>query len=210
MVDLPRAVTDEIRQTSRPGRADEALRRFERAIDLLGRGDARQAVKEAEAAKEAAPRSPAIREVLGLALYGSERWRDALREMQFYRRVSGRLDQNHIIADCYRAIGRPDKAVEEVDRAIRARLPEDVRAEAAIVGASALGDLGRYSEGIALLRRVTAERDVGRPHDLRVWYVRGDLLARAGRGDEAAREFERIVRHDPTAFDAAERLSALR
>jgi predicted RNA polymerase sigma factor len=40
--------------------------------------------------------------------------------------------------------------------------------------------------------------------------VRGDLLARAGRGDEAAREFERIVRHDPTAFDAAERLSALR
>jgi Tetratricopeptide repeat len=39
--------------------------------------------------------------------------------------------------------------------------------------------------------------------------VKGDILERAGRRSEAAEEFRRIVRHDPAAFDAAERLAAL-
>jgi len=39
--------------------------------------------------------------------------------------------------------------------------------------------------------------------------VRGDVLARAGRADEAAIEFRKVMRHDPAAFDAAERLAAL-
>jgi hypothetical protein len=50
---------------------------------------------------------------------------------------------------------------------------------------------------------------VGRPHDLRIWYVTGDVLARAGRPEEAAGEFRRVLRFDPAAFDTAERLAAL-
>ena len=46
-------------------------------------------------------------------------------------------------------------------------------------------------------------------YTLRLWYVRGDILARAGRPDEAAEAFRRIVRHDAGAFDAAERLAQL-
>ena len=48
-----------------------------------------------------------------------------------------------------------------------------------------------------------------RPFDLRVWYVTGDVLERAGRPAEAKDEFRRILRHEPGAFDAAERLSRL-
>ena len=47
------------------------------------------------------------------------------------------------------------------------------------------------------------------PYTLRLWYVRGDILAKAGRCDEAAAEFRKVMRHDATAFDVAERLAAL-
>jgi predicted TPR repeat methyltransferase len=50
---------------------------------------------------------------------------------------------------------------------------------------------------------------VAQDYTLRLWYVRGDVLARAGRLDEAAAEFRKVMRHDPSAFDAAERLAAL-
>jgi hypothetical protein len=42
-----------------------------------------------------------------------------------------------------------------------------------------------------------------------VWYVTGDILQRAGRPQDAVREFRKIVRHDAGAFDAAERAAAL-
>jgi tetratricopeptide (TPR) repeat protein len=206
---LPRDVVDDIRQTARPAQAQEALGHLERAIVLLDRGDPRQAAKEARKAKDAAPRSGAVREVLALAHYGSESWREALREMQAYRRLTGRQDENHIIADSYRALGSPDKAVPLAEAALRAPIPAEAKAEAAIVGASALADMGRHDEALALLRRLQTRSDVGRAEDLRIWYVTGDILARAGRRGDAAREFRRITRHDPTAFDAAERLAEL-
>jgi tetratricopeptide (TPR) repeat protein len=206
---LPRGVLEEVRRTARPGQADEALSRLRRAVALLSRGDPAQAFREAERAKAAASRSGAVREVLALAYYGLERWRDALREAQAYRRITGRMDQNHIIADCYRALGSPEKAVPVAEEALRAPIPEEARAEAAIVAASALADLSRFDQALAMLRRLPSRPDVGRSHDLRVWYVTGDVLARAGRTQEAAREFRRILRHDRTAFDAAERLAEL-
>jgi predicted TPR repeat methyltransferase len=60
-----------------------------------------------------------------------------------------------------------------------------------------------------LLRRFDRGGDAARPYDLRVWYVTGDVLERAGRTREAARAFRRVVDHDPEAFDAAERLARL-
>jgi len=129
--------------------------------------------------------------------------------MQAYRRMTGKADQNHIIADSYRALGSPEKAVPLAEEALRAGVPPDALAEAVVVGASALADLGRHDEALALLRRLPSRPDVGRDQDLRVWYVTGDILARAGRREDAAREFRRITRHDPTAFDAAERLAEL-
>lgn len=168
------------------------------------------AAARAEEAKELAPRSGAVREILGISLYQSERYRDALRELQAYRRITGRPDQNHLIADSHRALGAPEKAIELAQEALRTRtIPEEARAEAAVVGASALADMGRYDEGLALLRSFQSKEQGARSFHMRVWYVTGDILDRAGRQREAATEFRRIVRHDPGAFDAAERLARL-
>ncbi|MGH2813169.1 MAG: tetratricopeptide repeat protein [Actinomycetota bacterium] len=194
---------------ARPGQGDAAVRAFEEAVGLLERDRATAAVAAAMRAKNLSPRSGAVREVLGMALYRAERFRDALRELQAYRRITGRLDQNHLIADSYRALGSPAKAVDPAREALRARLPDDVRAEAAIVGASALADLGRFTEALSMLRSSPTSERLSRDFDLRVWYVSGDILERAGRRAEAADEFRRIVRHDPGAFDAAERLARL-
>ena len=206
---MPRDVVEEVRQAAPPAKADAALAHLERAVDLVARGDSRPAIREAEQAKALAGRSGAVREVLGLAYYGAERWKEALREMQTYRRLTGRRDQNHIIADCHRALGNTDRAVEEAGAALSSRISEETRAEAAIVGASALADRGRHRDALAFLRRFASRGDGVRPHDLRVWYVEADILSRSGKQEEAAEVFRRIMRHDAAAFDVAERLAAM-
>ena len=206
---LPRWIAEEIRATSAPGRGDRAIRAFQEAVELLSTDRPSSAVDAAVRAKSLAPRSGSVREILGIALYRAERFRDALRELQAYRRMTGRVDQNHLIADSYRAQGSPEKAVEPAREAMLADIPEEARAEAAVVGASALADLGRFTEALGMLRSFGTDDRMARPYQLRLWYVTGDVLERAGRTDEAAEEFRRVVRHDPDAFDAADRLGRL-
>jgi tetratricopeptide (TPR) repeat protein len=206
---LAKELADEIRGTARPTEQEQAISRLGRAIDLLERGDAGAAIAEAAKAKRAAPRSAAVREVLGLALYGDGRWQEALTELKAYRRMTGRVDQNHIMADCLRGLGRPRDAVPLAEEELRAKVSNEAKAEAVIVAASALADQSRFSEALAFLGRARTRDEVSEPYTLRLWYVKGDILARADRNDEAAAEFRRIMRHDSAAFDAAERLAGL-
>jgi len=207
---LPRGVAEEVRSTAKPGRGEAAVRLLDDAVSALGRDRAVDAVEAATAAKAMASRSGGVREILGMALYRAGRYREALRELQAYRRMTGRLDQNHLMADCHRALGAPEKAVAPArEAAVSQRLPEEVRAEAVVVGGAALADMGRWDEALSLLRRYPTREGVARDHDLRVWYVTADVLEKAGRKSDAAREFRRILRHDPEAFDVSERLARL-
>jgi tetratricopeptide (TPR) repeat protein len=207
---LPREIEDDIRRTARPAQQVDALSRLARAIELLERDDPRGAVPEAEKAKALAPRSASVREVLGMAYYGLGRWQEAITELKAFKRMSGRPDQNHLIADSLRGLGRPVEAVPLAEELLRdRRAPNEAKAEAVIVAASALADQERFPEALALLARAKTRADVAEDYTLRLWYVRGDILARAGRDDEAATEFRKVMRHDPSAFDAAERLAEL-
>jgi tetratricopeptide (TPR) repeat protein len=207
---LPGEVVSELRHAARAGKAEAAISRLERAVELLERGDARGAAAEAQKAKDLAPRSATVREVLGLAYYRLERFREALTEMQAYRRMSGRADENHIIADSLRAVGRPDRAVPLAEEALASRgVPLAAKTEAVIVAASALADQRKFEQALGLLRRVRTRDDVAGPEVLRVWYVTGDILQRAGRPDDAVRQFRKILRHDSSAYDVAERVAQL-
>jgi tetratricopeptide (TPR) repeat protein len=206
---LPNDVLEEVRRTARPSDHQDAISRLSRAIELLERGDTGAAIKEAEKAKRFASRSAAVREVLGLALYGEGRWHEALTELKTYRRISGRVDQNHVMADCLRGMGRPAEAVPLAEEELRGAAPNEAKAEAVIVAASALADQKRYTEALAFLGRARTRDDVSEAYTLRLWYVKGDILARAGRKVEAAEQFNKVMRHDASAFDAAERLAQL-
>ncbi len=206
---LPRDILDEVRGTARPTDQQDAISRLSRAIELLDRGDVVAAALEAEKAKRFAPRSASVREVLGLALYGQDRWKEALTELKAYKRITGRVDQNHLIADCLRGLGRPAEAVPLAEEELRGSAPNDAKAEAVIVAASALADQKRFAEALAFLGRARTRADISESYTLRLWYVKGDILARLGRKEEAAAEFRKVMRHDAAAFDVAERLAQL-
>ena len=171
---LPSDVLEEVRRTARPGDQQDAISRLARAIELLERGTPGAAIKEAEKAKRFASRSAAVREVLGLALYGEGRWQEALTELKTYRRISGRVDQNHVMADCLRGMGRPAEAVPLAEEELHGTAPNEAKAEAVIVAASALADQQRYAEALAFLGRARTRDDVSETYTLRLWYVKGD------------------------------------
>ena len=164
-------------------------------------------------AKYEAPKLSSVREAYGVALYHDEQFAAALTELQAYRRLTGRNDQNHVIADSLRALGRDvDKVAEAAEELVAdAQAPEDRRAEAVIVWAAALADGGDVGAGRAVLRRfLERPRSSDAEHDLRVRILAADLAERAGDDTELERQLELIVAVDPGFLDADERLAALR
>lgn len=215
--DLPRSVWGDVRRNARD--PDDVARALRLATDAIEGGDPASAIPYLEWAKEDAPRATSVRETLGIARYHLEEWPAALSELQAYRRMSGRNDQNHLIADCLRGLGRE---TEQIAEAVQ---PMDVDedgpdrvAEGLIVWASALADDGDPTAGRAVLARMQGDAidapsgpppDEPAEHDLRLWYVAGDLAARSGDEEAARRWFERVASVAPDAFDVDERLSAL-
>lgn len=179
-----------------------------KALEAFDAEDYRRAASLAEEAKGHASRSGRVRETLGLALYHSDRWQDALRELLTFRRLTGSVGQNHVIADCYRALGRPERALEVCGEVSPEAMPPELWAEVVIVGASALADQGEVVRALAHLALADLEPRQVEPQHLRLWYVRADLLERAGRGEEAQAVWWRIFNEDPEFFDVGERVRA--
>ena len=57
----------------------------------------------------------------GSRIYGLGRWQEALTELKAYKRISGRPDQNHLIADSLRGLGRPADAVPLAEEVLRVK-----------------------------------------------------------------------------------------
>ena len=162
-----------------------------------------------EWAKAVAPRSAAIREALGVLRYTTGDMPGAQSELQTYRRLSGRADQNHLLADAARAAGRREKVVELVDEMIRAGVKSDRVAEGIMVLAGDRADHGDLEGALETLNRTDLAPARVQPWHLRLWYMAGDLSERSGDIDAARDYFEAIVALDEDFGDAADRLAAL-
>ena len=153
-----------------------------------------------------------VREGLGIAHYLAGQFDDAQRELQAYRRMSGRPEQNHLLADAARALGRTEKVVELVDEMAAAhaagRLPLDRLVEGIIVQAGIRADAGELAAALAILERAPLPDALGEPHG-RVWYAAGDIAERMGDRDAAREWFEAVLAVDEDLLDARERLEAL-
>lgn len=210
---LPRGVLKEIERTvgdrARAHDISLALSIGSAAIDEE-RPDV--AVEVLAWAKSEAPRISAIREAYGIALYHLDDFAGALTELQAYRRLTGRQDQNHVIADCFRALERPlDQIAELAERLVRDDQADlERRVEAAIVWAAAVADAGDVGGGRAVLRRFVDHHGFGDGEPaLRLRYLAADLAERAGDRDEARDGFAAIASVEPDRFDVAERLATL-
>lgn len=209
-VHLEDRLTAELRATARPGKGDILVKVFADAVAAFSAGDLDEAIRLGEQSKHIALRSVPAREFLGLAYYQAGMWQEATRELAAFRRMSGSDEQNPVIADCYRALGKPDKAIELCDAMDPHRVEPAAYYEGTIVAAGALADTDRVEEAIARLRKLDLSPAEAEPHHIRAWYVLGDLLERQGRFTQAREWFEAADAADPEATDASDRAARLR
>jgi tetratricopeptide (TPR) repeat protein len=192
-----------------PDRLERLAADFAAAGVALEEGDTTHAIELLQRSKARAARSAVVREALGIALYLAGHYREAGRELSAYRRISGRLDQNHLLADSARANGQLDKAEALVAEMMQADVPADRIAEGLMVIAGARADQGDPRAALAALHRVDlSPRDV-QPYHLRLWYLAGSLHEQLGEREQAAGLFNAITTFDPEFLDAAERAAAL-
>lgn len=204
---LPSSVYRDLKAAS-GAQLDNVAIAFADAGEALAGGDTPRAITLLTDAKQRASRSAVVRESLGIALYLDERFKDAARELAAYRRLSGREDQNHLLADCARANGQPEKAEELVDRMIAAGVTADRVAEGLLVVAGARADGGDPDAALAALHRMDLEPQDVEVHHLRLWYLAADLEEQRGDPDAAVGYLEAIATVDPEFLDVAERLAA--
>ncbi|MEY2567874.1 MAG: hypothetical protein QOE35_2403 [Actinomycetota bacterium] len=196
------AARGEKRATRLQTRLADAAGAFERERYL----DARRMLKPLA---DEAPGAASVRELYGLTLYHLERWRDAARELEAFRALTGSVEQHPVLADAYRALRRYKK-VDELWEELRQASPgAELVAEGRIVAAGARADRGDVTGAISLLEG--AKLDLKRPkqHHLRLLYALGDLYERVGDIPKARDLFRRIAEKDRDFYDAADRAKAL-
>ncbi|WP_290858048.1 Replicase polyprotein 1ab [Hamadaea sp.] len=172
--------------------------------------DAPLALEHAIAARRLASRIASVREAVGLAAYRAGEWQTAISELRTYQRLTGRQTHLAVLADCERALGRPEKAVDMFRAADRAKLTQTEAIELLIVAAGARGDLGQKDAAVAMLQVKELTSEATEPWAARLRYAYADALLGAGRTEEAREWFSRSVEADEEGdTDAAERLLEL-
>ena len=202
---------DELRGAVPSGQLPRVAGRLREAGDAFSRGHFEEARRILRPLAVQASRVASVRELYGLSLYRLARWAQAARELEAYRSLTGSTEQNPVLADSYRALGRYAEAEELWDE-LRAASPRtELVAEGRIVAAGALADQGRLDEAIDVLASAV-NRPTRKPqlHHLRMAYALADLYERAGDLPRARELFGRIAASDADFVDVDARLRALR
>ncbi len=168
----------------------------------------------AEAAKRRAARLPIVREAVAETAYASGRFDVALQEFRALRRMTGTQDYLPVMADCERALDRPETALKLAKESHRHDLDPALRIEMIIVEAGARADLGQHAESLRVLATAVERYGAGgeklRPARGRLWYAYGETLLRAERERDARHAFSVAAVLDPDQqTDAAERVDEL-
>ena len=206
---MPRDAWRDLRATVPQNSLDDVVKAVGAAAEALSGGNTDRATELLTWAKSAASRTATIREALGITHYVAGRYAEAHAELLAYRRLSGSADQNHLLADCARAMGRPDKVAEYVDAMIAANVEPERVAEGLIVLAGDRADRGDLEDALTAVQRAKLDPDRVLPWHPRIWYVAGDLLERLGRTAEAREYFDAVYAVDDEFGDVEERLAGL-
>ncbi|GGM13470.1 hypothetical protein [Nakamurella endophytica] len=180
------------------------------AAGVLADEEPELAWAHARAARSKGARIAVVRETAGLVAYRAGEWSDAIGELRAARRLGGGAGHVAVLADCERALGNPERAVEISRSAEAAQLDDAATAELAIVVAGARADMGQLEAALASLRATGFQTAPPQPYSARTYYAYADLLERTGRRDQAVEWFLRAAESDvEEETDAGERLTAL-
>lgn len=177
------------------------------------------AYEHAMAARRCGPRVGVIREAVGLAAYAAEKWTEALAELRAARRISGNAEHWPVMADCERALDRPERTLAMAADPEAKRLDRAGTVEMRIVVAGARADLGQLDAAVVTLQTpdlnetevtdwlarlrfayAAALEAVGRTEDARLWFSRAADVDPEGETPAA----ERLLELDGVAFTETE------
>ncbi|WP_422752244.1 hypothetical protein [Micromonospora sp. WMMD708] len=206
--DLDTAVRAELLSLNKP--VAETVARHLVATGQLIDEDPAEALAHAMAARRLAARISAVREAVGLAAYHAGEWQTAIAELRTYHRMTGLQSHLAVLADCERALGRPERAIDLFRGADNDKLDKAVAVELLIVAAGARGDLGQKDAAVAMLQVPELTTDVAEPWTARLRYAYADALLAVDRREEAREWFSRAADVDTDGeTDAPERLLEL-
>jgi tetratricopeptide (TPR) repeat protein len=172
--------------------------------------DPQLALGHARFARSKASRVASVREAAGLAAYHAGEWSEALAELRAARRLGSGPGCLAVLADCERALGRPERALEIARSPEAGRLGTDEAVELRIVAAGARRDLGQFDAAVVALQGSDLDAAGQEPWRARLRYAYADNLLAAGREQDAIRWFLAAAEADvEESTDAAERAVAL-
>ncbi len=181
------------------------------AAALLAEDDVEGALEQARYARRKASRVAVVREVTGVAAYGAEEWQLAVNELRAAQRLGGTHDHVALIADCERALGHPERAIDLYrefgsDESVDA----EVRVELLIVASGARRDMGMGEAATAMLKVGGLNSPKTEPWVARLRYAYAEGLLADGLEGEAREWLSKAVAADETGeTGAAERLLEL-
>ncbi|MEU4606895.1 hypothetical protein AB0F43_28270 [Kribbella sp. NPDC023972] len=172
--------------------------------------DPERAYLHARTARRLAARLGGVREAVAITAYLAEHYDEALTEFRAVRRMTGNHEVLAMMADCERALGRPEKALT-LTRDKHARdLSEATQIELLIVAAGARRDLGQTAAAIQTLEVPELTKRTRAEWLPRLRYAYADALEEAGRTDDALIWFHRAAGVDAEGTTgAAERAAQL-
>jgi tetratricopeptide (TPR) repeat protein len=172
--------------------------------------DPQQAYQYAKQARSLAARVGVVRETCAVAAYQAGDWTTALAEFRAARRLTGRSSYLPLMADCERALGRPDRALDIVTGPDAQRADHHTQIELRIVESGVRRDQGLPDAAVVALQGPELRGERIRPEYARLYYAYADALLQADREDEARVWFGRAARADvDDETDAAERYEEL-
>jgi tetratricopeptide (TPR) repeat protein len=161
-----------------------------------------------------AARLPIVREAAAETAYAAEHFDVALSEFRALRRMTGTHDYLPVMADCERALGRPQAALKLAKESHRYDLDPAQQVEMTIVEAGARADLGQHPEAMRILKAaIDSFTDPGQEARIpkaRLRYAYADALLQAGKDADARRWFVVAAKLDPEGeTDAQNRVDEL-
>jgi hypothetical protein len=168
------------------------------------------AYEHAKTARRLAARLGGVREAVAITAYLAEHYDEALTEFRAVRRMTGNHEVLPMMADCERALGRPEKALALSREKQVLLLEEGSQMEMLIVAAGARRDMGQTAAAIQTLEVPELTKRTRADWLPRLRYAYADALAEAGRTEDALVWFHRAAGADQDgSTGAAERAAEL-
>lgn len=206
--ELDRAVAAQLKGL--PEKLANRVARHLAAAGVLVDDDPELAYQHTLAARARAPRIAVVREATGEAAYAAGHYAEALAELRAAKRMNGATAYLPIMADCHRALGKPQDALKLAKSPGVANFSSEAKAEMTIVEAGARRDLGQLDAALRTLELAPLQSKSRASWVVRLRYVYADTLQAAGREQDALAWFHRTHAIDSDQLtDAEDRAEAL-